>query len=86
MAKRQFPNGFNIKTNINKGDKVLLSEAGNDIPYVASVDAITKDKVDKVTGKSLVDDPLILKLSDDYTKVQIDVEVNKKVDKVTGKS
>nr|WP_315393946.1 hypothetical protein [uncultured Sphingobacterium sp.] len=86
MAKRQFPNGFNIKTNINKGDKVLLSEAGNDIPYVASVDAITKDKVDKVTGKSLVDDPLIVKLSDDYSRAQVDVEVNKKVDKATGKS
>lgn len=95
--KVQFPDGFQPKGQINKTDLILIADASSGNPFITTLDSLTNDKVDKANGKSLVLDTLITKLSNDYTKEQIDGIVttingavtamgNIKVDKVNGKS
>ena len=51
-------------------------------PEGADLVTILAGKVDKVTGRSLVDDDLITKLNELYTKAQIDTLLDTKIDKL----
>jgi len=84
--KKEFPKDFIIKSNIKKSDVILIADSATRDNYITTVDALTSDKVDKASGKSLVSDIAIDKLNSLPTNTELNNTLSNKVDKASGKS